>query len=260
MASPKLKISTLSVIILAAVGLGGLGYLLEASLSAGSAGTRSIVQQGERSVYDQPVPIQDFTLTDQTGRPFTLSSARGKIVLMAFVYTHCGDVCPYLAIKMKLALERLGDRAKDVELVAVDTDPERDTVGVLAKYSKALGLYDQWHVVTGSVAEMKQVYQSLKITVIKSDDSSAQQSVENAGGPGITPPPRTDADSYIAGLSDAEIQAGSDVARQFYGGYQIVHSAPFLVIDTDGNLRTSLDFSATPAQLADGVNTYLKKP
>ena len=255
----KFKISTVPIVILFAVVLGGLGYVLGSLLSAGSAGARAIAEKGPGAVYDQPVPIADFTLPDQTGKPFTFSSAKGKIVLMAFVYTHCGDVCPYLALKMKIALEQLGDQAKDVELVAVDTDPERDTVSVLASYSKDLGLYDSWHVVTGSPAEMKKVYTDLKITVFKSDDSVAQESAKNAKDLGISLPSKTDADSYVNGLNDADITTGSNVARKYYGGYQIVHSAPFWVVDAAGNLRTSLDFSATPAQLVEAVRAYLKK-
>jgi cytochrome oxidase Cu insertion factor (SCO1/SenC/PrrC family) len=254
----KFKIFTIPVIILFAVVLGGLGYVLGSLLSSGSSAVRVAAQKNPDSTFQVPVPVTDFTLTDQTGKPFTFSSTKGKIVIMAFLYTHCGDVCPYLALKMKIAVEQLGDQGKDVELVAIDTDPARDTVPVLASYSKDLGLYDRWHIVTGSADAMKKVYSDLKITVFKSDDSVAQESVKNAGELGISLPAKTDADSYITGLNDTEVAAGSNVARKYYGGYQIVHSAPFWLVDANGNLRTSLDFSATPAQLAEAVKTYLK--
>jgi len=252
------KLSVLPVIILVGVVLGALGYLLGSLITSGTAGARAIAEKGPGSMYEQPIPVADFTLTDQTGQPFTLSQTRGKIVLMAFLYTSCGDVCPYLALKMKIALEQLGPDAKNVELVAVDTDPERDTVKVLADYSKDLGLYDRWHIVTGTPQAMSTVYKNLKVTVIKSADDEAQESVKNANELGITLPSKDDADSYVIGLSDEEITVGSRVARKFYGGYQIMHSAPFWVIDQEGNLRTALDFNATPAQLVEGVKAYLK--
>ncbi len=250
MALLKLKISTVLIVVLTGVVLGGLGYFI-GSLPWGSTRAAS----GADS--EQAVLVADFTLTDQTGRPFTFSSAKGKIVLMSFIYTHCGDVCPYLSLKMKIALEQLGDDAKNVELVAIDTDPARDTVPVLAAYSRDLGLYDTWHIVTGTPDEMKTVYQQLKITVLKSDDSKTQNSTK-AVDQGTARQTKNDTDSYINGLNDAEIHAGSTVARKYYGGYQIVHSAPFWVIDGQGNLRASLDFSATPAQLVEGVKAYLK--
>src|SRR5512147_1310200 len=40
----------------------------------------------------------DFTLTDGlSGGTVTLSSLRGNVVAMAFLYTHCPDVCPLTA-------------------------------------------------------------------------------------------------------------------------------------------------------------------
>jgi cytochrome oxidase Cu insertion factor (SCO1/SenC/PrrC family) len=245
------------LIVLAGVVLGGLGYVLTSLLSAENAGAGSISDKTNPSAYEQSVPVSDFTLTDQTGQPFTLSSTKGKIVLMAFLYTHCGDVCPYLALKMRLALERLGDQAKNVELVAVDTDPERDTVPVLAAYSKDLGLYDTWHIVTGTDVQMKAVYQQLKITVLKTSDV-AGSGLKGTDAKPAAVPAKSSADSYVAGLDDAEIHAGSAVARKYFGGYQIVHSAPFWILDAHGDLRTSLDFSATPAQLVESLQVYLK--
>ena len=34
----------------------------------------------------------DFTMTDGDGKPFTLSSLKGKAVILAFGYTHCPDI------------------------------------------------------------------------------------------------------------------------------------------------------------------------
>ena len=36
----------------------------------------------------------DFTLTDGSGNPFSLSSLKGKVVLLTFGFTNCPDVCP----------------------------------------------------------------------------------------------------------------------------------------------------------------------
>ena len=36
----------------------------------------------------------DFTLTDHHGNPFSLSSLRGRVVMLFFGYTYCPDVCP----------------------------------------------------------------------------------------------------------------------------------------------------------------------
>jgi len=256
----KLKPSTLPVIILVAVVLGAVGFMLGALVVSGTSGARAAerkAQGGPASVYETPVPIADFTLTDQTGSRFTFSSTRGKVVVMAFLFTHCGDVCPFSAIKMRQAFELLGDRRSEVELVVVSTDPERDTVPVLAAYSTDLGLYDKWHFVTGELASLQKVYKDLKITVIKAEEEEVNETVKNAADLGIDLPARDQTDSPLFGLTESQVQTGSDVARKYSGGYNIAHSAPFWIVDREGRVRVSLDVSASPEQIVEAVKSYL---
>jgi protein SCO1/2 len=96
------------------------------------------------AVIDPPMPAAEIKLTDQNGRPFVLSDQR-KIVLVFFGYTNCPDECPLTMAHLKQALELLGDRAGDVQVAMVATDPARDTAQVLkawmAKFNPAfLGL------------------------------------------------------------------------------------------------------------------------
>lgn len=251
MAQIKLKPSTLTAILLIAVVLAAIGSLL---------GTLAVPPGTEAgTVYETPLPIADFTLTDQKNQPFTFSSTQGKVVIMAFLFTHCGDVCPFSAIKMRQALEQLGDQASNVELVVVSTDPERDTVERLASYSHDLGMDELWHYVTGSVPDLQKVYKDLKITVIKSEEEEVLETVKSASELGISPSAKDQADSPLYGLTDQQVAEGGGVARKYAGGYNIAHSAPFWIVDTEGNLRTSLDVTATPGQIVEAVKPYLKK-
>lgn len=255
-----MKLSTLSVIILVGVVLGSVGYMLGALVVSGTAGAQIAAQRqtnGPGSVYETPVPVADFSLTDQTGSPFTFSSTKGKVVVMAFLFTHCGDVCPFSAIKMREALEQLGDQGQEVELVVVTTDAERDTVPVIAAYSKELGLYDTWHYVTGEPQALQAVYKNLKITVIKAEKEEMEETAKSAAELGIELPSRPDADSPVSGLTEAQIAAGSAVAQKYSGGYDVAHSAPFWVVDRNGMVRTSLDVSASPGQIVEAIKAYL---
>lgn len=78
----------------------------------------------------------DFTLTDGDGKPFSLSSLKGKLVILSFGYTHCPDVCPTGLLTYNDALKQLGDKAKDVAVVFVSVDPERDTPKLIGEYAK----------------------------------------------------------------------------------------------------------------------------
>lgn len=88
------------------------------------------------TVLDPPVPAADFALPDQHGETFRLADVRGKVVVMTFLYTSCIDVCPFISIKLRQAIEMLGDESDKVEFIVISTDPERDTLERVSDYSR----------------------------------------------------------------------------------------------------------------------------
>jgi protein SCO1 len=106
----------------------------------------------ESKVEFAPFPATDFTLTDQDGRPFTLSSLGGKVVVMDFIFTDCPGPCPILSLKFSRLQERLGERlGKEVMLLSVTIDPRRDTPEVLKAYAQRYQAnLDGWKFLTGS--------------------------------------------------------------------------------------------------------------
>ena len=83
---------------------------------------------------DPPKTLQDFTLTNQEGEPFSLSDMKGDMVLMLFGFTHCADVCPLTMLNYKKIKETLGDQADQVTFVFISVDGERDTPAVMKAY------------------------------------------------------------------------------------------------------------------------------
>jgi protein SCO1/2 len=82
--------------------------------------------------YEKYAP--DFKLTDHEGREVTLRQFHDKIVLIAWGYTSCPDVCPLTLSKLKKVMDGLGKNAKDVQVLFISVDPERDTVEKLKSY------------------------------------------------------------------------------------------------------------------------------
>ena len=78
----------------------------------------------------------DFTLTDTNGKPLSLSSLKGKVVVLSFGYTNCPDICPTELLLYSDTLKQLGDDAKKVAVVFVSVDPERDTPELMKLYVK----------------------------------------------------------------------------------------------------------------------------
>lgn len=54
----------------------------------------------------------DFTLTDGQGQAFTLSSLKGKVVILSFGFTNCPDVCPTELFVYHEALTQLGAQSE----------------------------------------------------------------------------------------------------------------------------------------------------
>jgi protein SCO1/2 len=85
--------------------------------------------------YTEPYPpAPEFSLARADGSTFQLSQARGKVVMLFFGYTSCPDVCPTTLAEFKQALEQLGDKADQVEVVFVTVDPGRDTPQRVQEY------------------------------------------------------------------------------------------------------------------------------
>lgn len=113
----------------------GLVALVSVLVSACGPGAPRANLRGGR--IEPPKPAPDFTLTDYDGNPFTLNSTRGQVVLVYFGYTSCPDVCPMTMADIAGALDDLGPAARDVRVVFVTVDPERDTLQVLKRYVPA---------------------------------------------------------------------------------------------------------------------------
>ena len=71
------------------------------------------------------------------GEIVTEGSYRGYVVALYFGYTHCPDICPATLANLSDALERLGARARDVRVLFVTVDPDRDTIPALRDYVRA---------------------------------------------------------------------------------------------------------------------------
>ena len=104
-----------------------------------------------------------FSLTDHTGKPRTLQDFKGKLVVLFFGYTQCPDVCPTTMAEMAAVMKELGPSSKDVQVLFVTLDPERDTRELLAAYVPAfhpsfIGLYGNAEATARTAKEFKVFY------------------------------------------------------------------------------------------------------
>ena len=212
------------------------------------------------NLLQHSAPAVDFTLTDQNGAPFHMAAMSGKVVLLSFIYTHCTDICPFIAVKMRDAYTLLGKDADDVVFVAVTTDPKRDVPQVTAAYSKELGLLDAWHFVGGEPKAVQAVWAGygIGVTVDPETDAAAPPRAENRSPSKETGTAGADSDEPVQGLSKSDLALADALSEKFGGGYDVGHSAPFWIVDKKGRVRVGMDADATPADLVTNIEVLLK--
>jgi protein SCO1/2 len=108
-----------------------LAMLLALPLVAGAAPAREPFRAG---VFDPPRAAPDFTLRGSDGGELRLSRYRGKVVVLAFGFTSCPDVCPTTLAVLAQARKKLGPRGGELQVVYVTVDPDRDDAERLRTY------------------------------------------------------------------------------------------------------------------------------
>ncbi len=109
-----------------------------------------------------------FSLIDDTGRAVSDEDYRGRLMLVFFGYTFCPDVCPTELGEVALALDELGDDAKEVTPLFISVDPERDSAQVLAEYVPLF--HENLVGLTGDSAEIERVAEAYRVFYRKVED------------------------------------------------------------------------------------------
>lgn len=144
--------------------------LLLLSLTACSSSQSPSTSQFVGSDMTDVTLNSDFVLPDHNGTPRKLADFHGKVVALFFGYTHCPDVCPTTMTDMAGALKLMGEKAKDVQVLMISLDPERDSAEVLKKFVPSfnptfLGL-------RGDQAQTVKVTQDFKVYFAKQESNS----------------------------------------------------------------------------------------
>jgi protein SCO1 len=128
----------------------------------------------DKSVAMQPLlatPITNTSIyqlpgewTDQHNRPFALGELKGKIQLVAMVFTHCGYACPRIVADMKTIADAVPATEKNqVGFTLVSFDPERDTPQQLSRFAAQQQLDQHWTLLRGDADLVRELSLLLNI-------------------------------------------------------------------------------------------------
>ncbi len=127
----------------------------------------------------RPLPAGgDFTLSAADGR-FSLADPRGRVVVLAFGYTSCPDICPTSLATLGAALKATPPEvAEQVVPVFVSVDPDRDTVERLAGY---VGYFHpRLRGITGTAAEVAAVAERYEVHYARVYEADGRYSVDHS--------------------------------------------------------------------------------
>ena len=148
----KVLLSILILLIIAGWGLFGFEYY--GSVNNGNYHGR---------IYHRQAP--PFTLMDHNGEKLRLDKYRDKIVLIAWGYTNCPDICPLTLGMLNTVMDDLGDRAQDVQVLYITVDPERDTEERLKSYVPYFN--ESFIGLSGTREEIDSLAREYGVTIVK---------------------------------------------------------------------------------------------
>jgi len=137
---------------LIAAGCGGGG----SGSASNAAVTLPAIPGGDAVPAKKAPPIK---LTDQYGKQIDLAKLKGRSVLVAFLYTHCTDLCPIVAGKVHTAYSHI-PQGKRPLFLAVSVDPAHDTPASAAYFNKRHRTGGEIDWLLGSRAELQKVWQA----------------------------------------------------------------------------------------------------
>jgi cytochrome oxidase Cu insertion factor (SCO1/SenC/PrrC family) len=164
--SRRLYWTVLGIALLAGV---GIGTAVAATRSSGTPTPIPISASAtsENPGLDPGSPLNErapgFTLTDQFGKKVSLSSFRGKVVVLTFNDPLCTTICPLTTTALLRAKQLLGPAASDVQLLGVGANPEATQVKWVRDYSRVHRMTNKWRFLTGSIPELRRVWREYYI-------------------------------------------------------------------------------------------------
>jgi protein SCO1/2 len=157
------RIAVASSIVLSAAALAGCsGSSSSGSPASSATSPASVPGTGgfDGAAIPPGTPARDFTLTDQSGARVSLASVRGKVTILAFPYSTCGDACVVIAEQIRGALDELD---RHVPVLLVSADPQTDTPSRVRAFLARTSLTGRVQYLTGSLAQLRPIWRSFHV-------------------------------------------------------------------------------------------------
>ena len=118
------------------------------------------------SIYDLPIQLRDAD-----DRTVGLDVARGKPVLISMFYASCPVACPVLVAEIGQVIAALPpELQRDIRVVLVSFDPDRDTPAKLHELARERRLDERWTLAVASEPDARALAAVLGVKYRKLDN------------------------------------------------------------------------------------------
>lgn len=163
----------------------------------------------------------NFTAINTDGNEIEFDSFKGKVVLLAFGYTNCADICPITLGYLKMIYNiLLSEEQQDVRVIFTTVNPEYDT----PEHLKAFLEYFNKDFI-GLTGTREQVDRAVELYQAEYQANSTPQGVETKN---------------VRRINEKEVEPGKIDKTTLYN-----HSVMIYLIDKQGKTR-SIDYTGTP--------------
>jgi len=130
---------------------------LPAAAATPTVETAALVQSGGLADIPGRPPAPSFHLVNQDDRQVSLSTWRGKVVLLSFLDPVCYETCPVVTEELAQVATLLAARRTDVEFVAIDANPDFRSPAALRSFDDEHGVaaLPNWQFLTGSARQLR---------------------------------------------------------------------------------------------------------
>ena len=127
-----------------------------------------------RKVTREPASLPNVSVIDDHGRPVSLGSLKGKVILLDFIHIGCPGVCATLVSKFGEVADSLKpELGSKVVLLSVTNDPEHDRPEQLLALARSSDAdLDGWLFVTGKPTDVDRVIKAFGVNNERMPDGS----------------------------------------------------------------------------------------
>ena len=182
-----------------------------------------------------PIAVEEFVLIDDKGEYVAMSQFEGKVVVVAFLFTRCPDICPVVSANLAFIAQELGEmHGTSVQIVTVTVDPWTDNSSVLGDYADVRGL--SWPHLTGSVEDLEPVWMNFDVGLATYDTDIDNDGVADGFDSCPETPEGEEVDNNGCG-KETQQPEGEVVTNHHPLDYWVDHTTGTIIVDKNMNQR-----------------------